>query len=82
MQPESIVSNLIYARRFILCRDEDVSGLSGVGYVAEGVMFWDGVCAMRWRTQIRSTTVYDTMDDLLAIHSHEGRSTIKWLDAG
>jgi hypothetical protein len=68
-------------RRFLLRRDEDVSKLSGVGYVAEGVEFHDGVCAMRWRSSIRTTTVYDSVGDLLAIHGHEGRSTIEWVDA-
>lgn len=67
-------------RRFILCRDDDVSGLSGIGHVAEGVEFWDGTCAMHWRTKIRSTTVYANVRDLNAIHSHEGKTTIKWLD--
>jgi hypothetical protein len=68
-------------KRFILCRDEDVSGLSGVGHVAEGVEFYDGVCAMRWKTSIKTTTVYDSIADLIAIHSHEGKTTVKWLDA-
>lgn len=65
-------------RLFILCRDEDVSGLSGVGHVAEGVQFWDGVCALRWRTDIRTTTVYDSVEDLMKLHSHEGKTTLKW----
>lgn len=67
-------------RRFVLRRDEDVSGTSGVGYVAEGVEFWDGQCAMRWRTEIRTTTVYNGVEDLLKLHSHEGKSTIEWID--
>ena len=67
-------------RRFLLRRDEDVSGTSGVGYVAEGLEFWDGWCAMHWRTPINSTTVYRNIDDLLAIHTHNGKSTIEWID--
>lgn len=33
-------------RRFLLRRDEDVSKTSGIGYVAEGLEFWDGTCCM------------------------------------
>lgn len=67
-------------RRFYLRRDEDVSGTSGTGRVAEGVQFWDGACVMRWRTEVRSVTFYDSIQDLHAIHTHEGRSTIVWMD--
>jgi len=67
-------------RRFMLRRDEDVNKTSGVGYVAEGLEFWDGTCAMHWRTPINSTTIYRSADDLLAIHSHNGASTIEWID--
>lgn len=77
----SRVRDDILPRRFILVRDEDVTGMSGTGFVAEGVEFWDGTCAMRWRTKIHSTTVYDNVRDLLALHSHDGKSTIKWIDA-
>jgi hypothetical protein len=67
-------------RRFLLRRDEDINETSGVGYVAEGLEFWDGTCAMHWRTPINSTTIYRGIEDLVAIHSHEGRSTIEWID--
>jgi hypothetical protein len=67
-------------RRFLLLRVEDVSGVSGTGTVAEGVVFSSGSAVLSWRSQIRSMTVYDSIDDLLAIHGHEGRSRIEWLD--
>lgn len=67
-------------RRFMLRRDEDINKTSGVGYVAEGLEFWDGTCAMHWRTPVNSTTVYRSVDDLLAIHSHDGASTVEWID--
>ena len=37
------------ARRFLLLREEDISGVSGTGIVAEGIEFYDGVCALRRR---------------------------------
>ena len=77
---DSVVSDDIVPRRFVLCRDEDVSGLSGVGHVAEGAVWWDGSCSMRWRTEIRSVVFYDSLEHLMKVHSHEGRTTIKFLD--
>ena len=71
---------LAHMRRFLLRRDEDVSKLSGVGHVAEGLEFWDGTCCMHWRTDITTTTIYKSIEDLQAIHSHEGKSTIEWVD--
>jgi hypothetical protein len=66
--------------RFVLDRAEDVSGISGTGIVAEGVMFSDGTAVLRWVVGLRSTAVYDSMDDLVAIHGHNGATQVRWLD--
>lgn len=68
-------------RRFLLRRDKDVSGTSGLGHVAEGVCFSDGSVAMRWRGRYPSTTIYASTAHLEAIHGHGGGSVIEWLDA-
>ena len=68
-------------RRFVLQRNEDESGISGEGIVAEGVMFASGKCAMHWLTDTTSVAVYDNIKDLENIHGHEGKSEIIWLDA-
>jgi hypothetical protein len=65
---------------FMLRRTEDVSGLSGTGMVAEGVEFTDGRVAMRWRTEVTSTVLYDSVEDVVWIHGHEGRTELIWLD--
>lgn len=67
-------------RRFHLQRETDISGSSGTGRVAEGVQFCDGTCAMRWLTFPCSTAVYSSIDDLIAIHGHNGATTIDWWD--
>jgi hypothetical protein len=67
-------------RRFHLQRDEDATGVSGCGVVAEGVQFTDGHCAMRWLTDTASTALYDSADDIERIHGHEGRTRVVWLD--
>jgi hypothetical protein len=67
-------------RRFQLIRDEDVSGVSGTGVVAEGVVFSTGKVVLSWCSEYRSVTVYDTVSDLETVHGHEGRTHIEWLD--
>lgn len=69
-------------RRFHLVRNEDVSGVSGTGVVAEGVEFWDGACAMRWREPQghQSTSFYADIEDVIAIHGHNGATSIRFLD--
>lgn len=69
-------------RRFRLVRDHDVSGVSGVGAVAEGVEFTDGSCVVRWTAgEHRSTVVWASVEDALAIHGHGGATRVEWLDA-
>ena len=64
-------------RIFVLIRDADVSGTSGTGVVAEGVVFSDGTVAMRWLTRTRSTALYDNLEDLVEIHGHDGASRVE-----
>jgi hypothetical protein len=67
-------------RLFLLIRNEDVSGVSGTGIVAEGVEFSDGTVAMRWLRRLFSVAFYGSIRDVLAIHGHGGRTQVKWLD--
>lgn len=67
-------------RRFNLMRDEDVSGVSGVGKVAEGCEFSNGICAMTWLTPYRSATIYYSIKELGAVHSHGGATRVEWID--
>ncbi len=67
-------------KRFVLQRDEDESGISGEGIVAEGVQFSSGKCAMHWLTDVTSVAMYDNIEDLESIHGHDGKSKIMWLD--
>lgn len=67
-------------RRFNLIRKEDASGVSGVGNVAQGIQFDDGTCAMRWLTSTASTAFYDSVNDVVSIHGHEGRTQVLFVD--
>ena len=47
----------------------------------EGVVFSDETCAIRWLTAKRSTSVWASIDDMLAIHGHpEYGSELVWHD--
>ena len=67
-------------RSFKLVRAEDVSGVSGTGVVAEGVIFHDGQVAMSWLGLHHTMEIAPNIDDLIDIHGHEGRTTIQWED--
>jgi 6-phosphogluconate dehydrogenase (decarboxylating) len=67
-------------RRFTLERHQDVSGISGLGTVAEGIEFRDGTVVLRWIVDLQSTAVYDSMTDLVAIHGHHGSTEVRWVD--
>lgn len=67
-------------RLFDLVRDVDVTGKSGTGVVAQGVEFDDLTVAMRWVTPLRSTTLFDHVARLEAIHGHDGLTRIVWWD--
>jgi hypothetical protein len=67
-------------RRFDLIRQEDPSGVSGVGRVAEGVQFTDGKVVLRWLSGAASTVVWDRLEDAITIHGHQGRTRVVFLD--
>ena len=69
-------------KRFHLVRDEDETGISGTGVVAEGVVFSDGRVALRWvaHEKTRSTVLWDDVEHVITIHGHGGRTRIDWID--
>jgi hypothetical protein len=67
-------------RRFELHREDDETGISGTGVVAHGVEFYDRTIAMRWITLHTSTALYASISDVEAIHGHNGKTQVVWLD--
>jgi hypothetical protein len=65
-------------RTFTLNRLKDISGVSGTGIVAEGVEFSNGTCVLNWLTLRGSIAIYKTIEDLTAIHGHDGHTQIEW----
>lgn len=67
-------------RRFHLDRRVDVTGASGTGYVADGVVWPDGTVTVRWRGERCSTVNWDRLEDAEAIHGYGGATRIVWDD--
>jgi hypothetical protein len=67
-------------RRFAMVRYSDPSGVSGVGLVAYGVQFDDGHVAVRWVSDAPSTSLWDGIADLMAVHGHRGATVVHWID--
>lgn len=71
------------SRRFELKRQQDISGVSGIGTVADGIMFDDGQAIIKWRGGdhgVRSLAIYNSMSEVKDIHGHDGATTVEWLD--
>lgn len=68
--------------RFYLERTKDISEVSGLGRVADGVQFPDGTCVLRWRVGKlpQSHGVYPNIEAVEQIHGHNGSTTVQWLD--
>ncbi len=67
-------------RVFQAIRNQDVTGISGAGHIADGVVFEDGTTVLRWRTEHTSTAVYNSFEDMELIHGHNGATRFVFPD--
>jgi hypothetical protein len=67
-------------RRFHLQRHRDITGASGTGRVADGVLWPDGTASVRWRGERPSTVFWDSLADAEHVHGHGGHTVIVWDD--
>jgi hypothetical protein len=68
-------------KTFKLYREQDVSGISGCGYVAEGCVFQDKESeevVIRWFGEHSSINIYHSVNDIIYLHGHQNRTSIKW----
>lgn len=65
-------------KMFWLKRTTDISGSSGIGIVAEGIVFSNGKCCLSWLTAMSSIAIYNNITELEAIHGHSGATEIIW----
>ena len=61
---------------FYLKREEDESGISGTGRVAQGFVFDNGKVAVTWLSEHPSVTIYDSIGEVHAIHGHGGKTEV------
>lgn len=71
-------------KRFYLHRDQDASGVSGLGNVAEGCQFDTGWCALTWITSLDEQdtviSMYKSIERIEKIHGHQGMTKVVWVD--
>jgi hypothetical protein len=67
-------------RTFYIFRHEDVNGLSGVGIVAVGVVWPNGKAHMQWTSFRASFEIHESIDNLMEIHGHSGKTELIWGD--
>ena len=63
---------------FYLKREEDESGISGTGRVAQGFVFDNGKVAVTWLSEHPSVTIYDNIGEVHAIHGHGGKTSVEF----
>lgn len=74
---------------FTFVRNEDITGISGTGAVAQGVEFDDGTVVVRWfelnedspnyKRGVRATTVvFPNITAVMALHGHMGATQLIW----
>lgn len=68
------------SKKFHLERKKDLSGISGCGAVAEGVIFEDGAVALHWKGDHPCTNIYNSIKDVEYIHGHGGCTIIVFDD--
>lgn len=61
---------------FYLLRKEDVSGVSGTGVVARGIILPSGKVVMEWVKSACSVAVFDSISDVERIHGHDGKTEV------
>lgn len=70
----------VVPRRFVFERREDETGISGEGVALEGVVFPHGGVVLMWLGEVRSMVEWPSLELALAMHGHEGRTVLRWLD--
>jgi hypothetical protein len=67
--------------RFTVRRHHDVSGVSGDGSVADGVLWPDGTASVRWRGEHPSAVFWDRgRVSVEFVHGHQGATEIVLVD--
>ncbi len=68
-----------YIKSFLLIRDVDETGVSGTGIVAHGVIFRSGRVVMEWLRPPCSIGMYGSMQEMIQIHGHGGKTQVQFI---
>lgn len=71
-----------------MVRTHDVSGVSGIGVVAKGCIFYtrcqQGLVSqhvvLSWIKEPQCLSVWHSIEDLLLVHGHGNSTRINWID--
>jgi DNA polymerase-3 subunit epsilon len=63
---------------FKLNRKTDPTGISGTGVVAAGCVLPSGKVVLEWRGPRASITLHENIENVIAIHCHNGATVIEW----
>ncbi|MFC4328339.1 hypothetical protein ACFPC0_10925 [Streptomyces andamanensis] len=77
---DTLLDYEVAPRRFVFERHEDETGISGTGTALEGVVFPHGGVHLMWLGTVRSLVEWPSIEEALAMHGHDGRTQIRWLD--
>ena len=69
-------ARVVPLKLFHVQRNTDDHGNTGTGIVAEGVIFSSGQCAIRWLHEIASISIFASLEELIAIHGHNGKTVV------
>lgn len=67
-------------KTFKVHRTKDVSGVSGTGIVAEGVVFPSGKCVIEWYGPHASIDINNSVGDWIFVHGHNGSTVLEYCD--
>jgi len=67
-------------KQFYLHRIEDISGVSGTGIIAHGMILPSGRVVMEWVTTHKSIAIYDSIDEIQLLHAHKGKTNLVYVD--
>jgi hypothetical protein len=85
-QSNQIDTSASKSYRFVLYREEDVSGVSTQfiaaqpAIVAEGTLLTNGRVSLTWLSPMVTVAAYDGMDVVQALHGHGGKTRVHWID--
>ena len=61
---------------FYLNRLKDITGVSGNGKVAEGVVFDNGKVCLMWIVGIESIVIHESLENLIKVAGHDGNTQV------